>query len=265
VVEPPPVTEEEITLMLRDAAAAGHFEFTETAIVQMALRLGDLPVNAVMTPRTQIEWLDLGDTAEENRRKIIQSAYSRFPVVESGLHQVVGIVEVKSLLSAALAGRPFDLRAAVRQPLYVPSSVTALRALEIFKASGEPMALLVDEFGGLEGLLTLNDIMQSLVGDIASSDAGAAPAIVARDDGSWLVDGMITLDEVKDLTGINALPGEDDGDFHTLGGFIMARLHRIPRAGDKIMVGKHRFEVMEMDGRRVDRVLIVPPKPVAKR
>jgi putative hemolysin len=255
------VTDEEIAIIMREGAALGHFERTETAIVQMALRLDDRPVNAVMTPRTQVEFLDLGDSDAENRRKIVASAYSRFPVTEGTPPQVLGIVEGKKLLAAALTGKSFDLRSVLRPPLYVPASVTALRALEIFKASGEPMALVVDEYGELEGILTLNDIMTSLVGEIASPEEPGNPSVVHRDDGSWLIDGMVPIDTVRDTIGLAALPGEGEGDFHTLGGFVMARINRIPKVGDKATVEGFRFEVVVMDGRRVDRVLIVPPKP----
>ena len=264
-VEPVSITDEEITIMMREGAASGHFERTETAIVQMALRLDDRPVNAVMTPRIQVETLGLADAEDENRRKIIASAYSRFPVVEGSPPQIVGIVEGKKLLAAALAGKPFDLRAVMRPPLYVPASVTALRALEIFKASGEPLALVVDEYGELEGILTLHDIMTSLVGEIASPGEPGDPSVVRRDDGSWLIDGMMPVDSVKDTIGLTSLPGEGQGDFHTLGGFIMSRINRIPKVGDKTTVAGYRFEVVVMDSRRVDRVLIVPPKRAAKR
>jgi putative hemolysin len=257
--EPAPVTEEEIRLMLREATAAGHFEAAETAIVQMALRLNDRKVSAVMTPRTQVERLDLEDSDEENRRKIAASAHSRFPVVEGGSHQVAGIVQGKDLLAAALAGRPFDLRGAVRAPVFVPDAVTALRALELFKQSGEPMALVVDEYGDFEGVITLHDILQSLVGDIAVPGEAGSKAIVRRDDGSYLVDGMMPIDEIEDLTGLPQLDGEER-DFHTLGGFMMAQINRVPAVGDHVEVKGFRFEVVSMDGRRVDRVLIIPPK-----
>jgi putative hemolysin len=263
--EPSPVTEEEITLMLREATAAGHFQAAETAMVQMVFRLGDRRVSAVMTPRTQVEWLDLTDSEDENRRKIRDSAYSRFPVVENGPQHVVGIVQVKDLYTAALAGRTFDLRAALRPPLFVPNTVTALRALEIFKKSGAPMALVVDEYGDFEGVVTLHDILQSLVGDIADPADADSQAVVRRDDGSWLVDGMVTVDEVRDLTGLARLPGEDSDDFQTLGGFMMARINRVPKVADRIMVDGFRFEVVDMDGRRVDRVLIIPPKAAGRR
>ena len=186
--------------MLREGVATGHIPHAETAIVEMALRLGDRRASAVMTPRTQIEWLDLDDPEEENRRKIRESAYSRFPVVQGGSQQVIGIVQAKDLLAACLAGQPFDLRAATRPPLYLPNTVTVLRVLEVFKTSGEPMALIVDEYGDLEGLVTPSDILETLVGDIPGSPE-ADQRIVRRDDGTWLIDGMVGLDELKQVLG----------------------------------------------------------------
>jgi len=255
------VTEEEITVMLREGTAAGRFHAVETGIVQMAFRLGDRRVAAVMTPRTQVEWLDLTDPVEEQRRKVALSAYSRFPVVEGNTSHVMGVVQVRDLLGQVLRGEPFDLRPVLRRPLYVPNTLTALRALEIFKKSGEPMALVVDEYGAFEGVVTLHDILQALVGDIAEPGEPSSDApVVKREDGSWLVDGMVPIDEIKDLTGLASLPGEETGDFHTLGGFLMAQMNRIPSVTDHFMLEGFRFEVMSMDGRRVERVLVVPPK-----
>jgi putative hemolysin len=251
-----PVTDEEISFMLREGVATGHIPEAETAIVEMALRLGDRRASAVMTPRTQVESLDLDDPEEENRRKIRESAYSRFPVVQGGSQQVLGIVQAKDLLLAALAGRPFDLRASTRPPLYLPNTVTVLRVLEAFKTSGEPMALVVDEYGDLEGLVTQTDILQALVGDIPGS-ADADHRVVRREDGTCLIDGMVGLDELRQVLGISQLPGEDT-DFHTLGGYVMARLNRVPMVADRITAAGYRFEVVKMDGRRVDRVLVSP-------
>jgi putative hemolysin len=251
-----PVTDEEISFMLREGVATGHIPEAETAIVEMALRLGDRRASAVMTPRTQVESLDLDDTEEENRRKIRESAYSRFPVVQDGSQQVLGIVQAKDLLIATLAGEPFDLRAATRPPLYLPNTVTVLRVLEAFKTSGEPMALVVDEYGDLEGLVTQTDILQALVGDIPGS-ADADHRVVRREDGTYLIDGMVGLDELRQVLGISQLPGEDT-DFHTLGGYVMARLNRVPMVADRITAAGYRFEVVKMDGRRVDRVLVSP-------
>jgi len=251
-----PVTDEEISFMLREGVATGHIPEAETAIVEMALRLGDRRASAVMTPRTRIESLDLDDPEEENRRKIRDSAYSRFPVVQGGSHQVIGIVQAKDLLIAALAGRPFDLRAVTRPPLYLPNTVTVLRVLEAFKTSGEPMALVVDEYGDLEGLVTQSDILEALVGDIPGA-ADADQRVVRREDGTCLIDGMVGLDELRQVLGIAHLPGED-ADFHTLGGYVMARLNRVPMVADRVTAAGYRFEVVKMDGRRVDRVLVSP-------
>jgi putative hemolysin len=258
-----PVTDEEISFMLREGAATGHIHQAETAIVEMALRLGDRRASAVMTPRTQIEWLDVDDPEAENRRKIQESAHSRFPVVEGGSQQVIGIVQSKDLLIGALAGQPFDLRAATRPPLYLPNTVTVLRVLETFKTSGEPMALIVDEYGDLEGLVTQADIFKALVGDIPGS-ADADQRVVHREDGTWLIDGMVGLDELKQVLDVSRLPGEDP-DYHTLGGYMMARLNRIPMVADRVSAAGYRFEVVKMDGRRVDRVLISPIKAKGRR
>jgi putative hemolysin len=254
--EPPAVTDEEIGFMLREGVAAGHIPQAETAIVEMALRLGDRRVSSVMTPRTQIEFLDLDDPADELRRQIRESAYSRFPVVRGSIENLAGIVQDKDLLAACLAGEPFDLKAALRQPLFLPNTVSVLRALEMFKSSGEPMALVVDEYGDLDGLVTLTDILEALVGDIPEI-GDADQRIVRREDDTWLIDGMVSLDEVKQLLGVASLPGEDP-EFHTLGGYMMARLHRVPMVADRVTAGEYLFEVVDMDGRRVDRVLIMP-------
>ncbi|HTV90938.1 MAG TPA: hemolysin family protein [Stellaceae bacterium] len=262
--EPPTVTDEEIAFMLREGAAAGHIPPGEAPIVEMALRLGDRRVSTVMTPRTQVEFLDLDDPEEETRSRIRDSAYSRFPVVEGGTHQLAGIVQVKDLLAAVLAGQAFNLRTAMRPPLFVPNTVTVLRALEVFKTSGEPMALVVDEYGDLEGLVTLTDILEALVGDISGAGETADPRVVRREDGTLLVDGMLGLDELKQLLGVAQLPGEDP-DFHTLGGYLMARLNRVPMVADRVAADRWRFEIVEMDGRRVDRVLIAPVRAKGMR
>jgi len=254
--EPAPITDEEIGFLLREGVAAGHIPPAETAIVEMALRLGDRRVSAVMTPRTQVEFLDLDDTADEIRARIRDSSFSRFPVVQGGSHQLVGIVQVKKLLDAELSGAPFNLRAAVHAPLFLPDTVTVLRALEVFKTTSEALALVVDEYGDLEGLVTLHDILQALVGELPGG-ADSDPRVVHRDDGSWLFDGMVALDEVKQALNVAHLPGED-ADFHTLGGYLMARLNRVPMVADRVIASGFHFEIVEMDGRRVDRVLVAP-------
>jgi magnesium and cobalt exporter, CNNM family len=250
------VTDEEIGFMLREGVAAGQIAEAETSIVEMALRLGDRRISAVMTPRTQIEFLDLDDPADELRRRIHDSAFSRFPVVQGGTHQLAGIVQVKDLYDTMLGGGSFDIRAALRTPLFLPNTVTVLRALEVFKSTGDALAFVVDEYGDLEGLVTLHDILQALVGELPGG-TDADPRVVHRDDGTWLFDGMVGLDEVKQALRLSHLEGEDP-DFHTLGGYVMARLNRVPMVADRVTADGFLFEVVEMDGRRVDRVLVAP-------
>ena len=258
-------TEQEIAYLLRESAAAGHFEQAEHAIIQMALRLGDRLVGAVMTPRTEVEGLDFGDPAAENRRKIVKSDFSRFPVFEGDRRHLLGVVQVKDLLTQLLADKPFDLRAVMRPPLFLPENVTALHALELFRRSGAAMLFVVDEYGDFQGIVTLHDILQALVGDIVFRGEKPASPIIRHDDGSLEVEGLVGIDEVRDLVPLPVSVGEKKGAFHTVGGLVMARLNRVPQAGDKVRVGGFRFEVLAMDGRRVDRVLIVPPAKAKSR
>jgi putative hemolysin len=258
-----PVTDEEISFMLREGTAAGSIPRAETEIVEMALRLGDRRASTVMTPRTRIEWLDLNDAEEENRRRIRESPYSRFPVIQGGSQQVVGIVEAKTLLARCLGGQPLDLAGATRPPLYLPNTVSVLRVLDMFKSSGEPMALIVDEYGDLEGLVTPSDILEALVGDIPGA-SDTDQRVVKREDGTWLIDGMVGLDELKQVLSLSHLTGED-ADFHTLGGYLMARLNRVPMIADRVTADGYQFEIVEMDGRRVDRVLVAPVTVKSRR
>jgi putative hemolysin len=213
-----------------------------------------------MTPRTQLEVLDLADPHEELLQIVRNSGHSRFPVVEDNPNNIVGVVQVRDLLTAHLAGQPVDVRAAMRPPLFIPDTAPALKAMELFKQSGSSIALIVDEYGDLQGLVTLNDLLEALVGDIGTIDPNEEPEWVQREDGSYLVDGMMPLDELRDLLALNDLPGAGESQAQTLGGYMMALLKRIPEPADVAEVeGGWRFEVMDMDGRRVDKVLISPP------
>jgi putative hemolysin len=240
--------------------------------VQLVLRLGDRHVDAIMTPRTQVELIDLEDGWDVNREKILHSHLSRFPVIEGGPEILVGILQVKDLLAQALGerggtdraglartGYSFDIRAAIRPPLYVPNTVPALRLLETFKKSGEKLAVVVDEYGDFEGIVTLHDILQALVGDIANPGEPEDQSIVRREDGSWLIDGLTPIDDVKDAIGVPHLPSAATGDFHTLGGFLMAQMKRVPHVADHVTVDGWRFEVVDMDGHRVAKVMVAPP------
>ena len=254
------VTDDEVKLLMREGAEAGAFHETERNIVEMTLRLGDRRVSALMTPRPQVEFLDVQDSEEVNTAKLLVSHYSRFPLIDGGFEHVLGIVEVKDLLAAPLAGKPIDLRATIRPVLYIPETSPALKALELFKRQGAPMALIVDEYGDIQGLMTLNDLLESLVGDIAGPGGMDERTVVQREDGSWLIDGMVPIDEVFDLIKLDPTQSPEERDYETLGGFMMAELKRIPQAADAVEIEGFRFEVMDMDGRRVDKVLVVPPK-----
>ena len=258
------VTDAEVKYLMAEGARTGHFEQAEREIVEMALRLGDRRVSALMTPRTHVEYLDLDDPPAENQRKVLESHYARFPVIQGSFEKIVGIAQAKDLLGPALAGRPFDLRAVVTPAVFIPETAPALKALELFKRSGTPIVLIVDEYGAVQGLVTLNDLLESLVGDISAPGQDEDPASVRRADGSWLIDGMTPFDEVADLIGLTRLSdAESDGDYTTLGGFMMAQLKRIPAPTDEVTLHGFRFEVMDMDGRRVDKVLVVPPTPAS--
>jgi len=254
----PQVTEEEIRVLIKQGTEAGTFEVAEQDMVQRVFRLGDRQVSGLMTPRLEIVWLDLEDLAENNRHKMTRSAHSRFPVCQGGLDNVIGVVQVKDLLARSLAGEVIDLTAALQTPLFVPESMPALNVLELFKQSGTHTALVVDEYGVVQGLVTLNDILEAIVGDIPSVDELAEPQVVQREDGSWLLDGLLPVEDFFELFNIQALADEQRGNYQTLGGFVTTHLGRIPAAADHFEWRKLRFEVMDMDGNRVDKVLIMP-------
>jgi len=259
----PPVTEEEIKVMMEQGAEAGVFEEAEHDIVKSIFKLGDRAVSALMKPRREVVWLDLDDPFVESQKKLASSLYSRFPVGQGSLDNVLGIVQTKDLLTRCLAGAKMDLKESLRPPLFAPEGLPALKLLELFKKSRIPMALVVDEYGGVEGLVTLNDILEDLVGDVASIDMPQEKQVVQRPDGSWLIDGKLLIDDLKELLHISKLPEEEAGSYQTLGGLVMLRVGRVPVTGDAFEAEGHRFEVVDMDGRRVDKVLVarLPEKP----
>jgi putative hemolysin len=211
-----------------------------------------------MTPRPEIVWLDLDDSAEVNRQVIVDNTHSQFPVCQGELDNVLGIVQVSDLLTRCLANQPLDLTTTLRRPLYVPESTPGLKVLELFKQSSTHIAIVVDEYGVIQGLVTLNDILEEIVGDMPSIDTIDEPQVVQREDGSWLVDGMLPVEEFLELFGIEELPTEQRGNYHTMGGFVVTQLGRIPNAADHFEWEGMHFEVMDMDGNRVDKVLVVP-------
>jgi len=251
-----PVTEEEIKTLVQQGTDAGVFEESEQDMVEAVLHLGDKTARSLMTPRTQIVWLDLENRIDQIHEKIIESGYSRFPVGTGSLDDVTGIVQAKDLLTANLAGRPMDLKALVQQPLFVPRTISALALLESFRSSGQHIALVVDEYGGIEGLLTHHDILEAIAGDMPFDAKPSDPKAVQRHDGSWLLDGMLSVDEFKEIFHVESLPGEKRDAYQTLGGFIFTQMGRVPSVAEHFEWNDLRFEVVDMDGKRIDKVLV---------
>ena len=260
VSDEPPVTEEEIHLLMDQGTQAGVFEESEQDMVEGIFSLGDQRVYSLMTPRTDIVWLDIEDSLEDIRTKIAESEYSRFPVRQDTLDVILGIVKTRDLLVQSLSGEQIKLKDLLRPAFFIPETMFASRALEIFKEKGTELLLVIDEFGGLQGLLTINDIIEEIVGEIEFEE----PQAMQRQDGSWLLDGMLEVDEFKELFSLKNLPHEDE--YETLIGFVMVSLGRVPQSTDHFEWNGYKFEVIDMDGRRVDKVLVttLPQRPVAQ-
>jgi putative hemolysin len=246
----PPITEEELQVLIDQGTQAGVFEEAEHDMVEGIFSLGEQRVYSLMTPRTEIVWLDIEDSIDEIRTKIAENEYSRFPVREDTLDVILGIVKARDMLVASLSGDPIKLKQVLKPAFYIPETMSAARALEIFKEKGTEMLLVIDEFGGLQGLLTIHDIIEEIVGQIEIEE----PQATQRQDGSWLLDGMLEVDEFKEIFNLPVLPHEQE--YETLSGFVMMSLGRVPQTTDHFEWHGLRFEVIDMDGRRVDKVLV---------
>src|SRR3712207_4774955 len=253
-----PVSEQEVEILMEEGARAGVFEEEERDLVARALRLDDRPVRELMTPRPSVVWLDADDPPEEALRLVRESRHSYFPVARGVLDDLLGIASVKDDWAREAAEHPGELLGALRQPALVSEGVPATRALEAFKRSGFPLALVIDERGHIEGVVTLTDVLEALVGEVPDEDEPAEEQIVGREDGSWLVDGLLAADELKGHLGTRGLPREGEADYQTVGGMVMEALGRVPEEGDRFEWEGYSFEVLDMDGRRVDKVLVAP-------
>lgn len=259
--EEPPVTEEEVRVLIGQGAQYGIFEKSEREMLDKIFILGDMRVGALMTPRTQIKWLDLEDNDQYNLRIIRSTNHLFFPVARGSLDEIVGVVYSNEILANYIPGVPLRLEEAALQPLYIPKNTPALKVLEKFKETGIFVALVVDEYGGISGLISLYDIAEHIVGDMPYFGEDEDPDIIIRDDTSWLVDGMLSAEELKELLDVDQFPGEERGYFQTLGGFIVSYLGRIPTAGENFEWNGYTFEIVDMDKARVDKVLITRQLP----
>jgi putative hemolysin len=249
----PPISDEEIRTLIDEGIAAGVFEPAEKAIVERLFRLSDRRVNAIMTLRPEIVWIDHRATREEIAKVVTTHTFTAYPIGEDDIDNVLGIVFTKDIIPRLLSGAPVDLHALKQPPLLLPEWASALKSIERLRENRAHLAIIINEYGSTEGLLTLTDLATSLVGDIPAMEE---QEIVRRDADSLLIDGLLPVDELKDELGIDEMPDEEQARYNTLGGFIMFILGRVAHIGDAFEWHGYRFEVVDMDGNRIDRVLI---------
>lgn len=251
------VTEEDIHALLEEGSEAGVIEKQEHDMVRNVFRLDDRQIGSLMIPRADIVYLDLELPLESNLDRVAESEHSRFPVCRGGLHDIEGIIATKQLFNQMHRNRQPDLAAQLQPCVYVPESLTGMELLEQFRASATHMVFVIDEYGEIQGLVTLQDVLEAVTGEFQPRNADEAWA-VQREDGSWLLDGLIPLPELKDRLDLDAVPEEDRGRYHTLSGMMMWLLGRLPHTGDKAQWERWQLEVVDLDGKRVDKVLASP-------
>ncbi|MCQ4144491.1 MULTISPECIES: hemolysin family protein [Vogesella] len=257
----PSITEEEIKVLMEQGAEEGIFERAEQELVENIFSLDEKKVVSIMTQRKDIIALDIDDPLEDNLRIIKQSVFTRYPVCKGGFENVLGMIQAKDLLHRLLDDKSVTLTELVRPPLYVPEAISPMQLLEQFKRTRNHTALVVDEYGEIEGLVSINDVMEAIVGDLPTEASDSDEEIVQRDDGSWLVDGMMSLDDFKEHFDLDMIEGEETGDFQTVAGFVIFMLGRVPATADRVEWGGFTFEVVDMDRTRVDKLLVTPPPP----
>ena len=255
------VTEEEVKLLVREGLRVGVLHKSESEMVESVLALDQLPVKELMTPRAKIIWIHHNDPHETIWHKIVVSAHTTFPVYEEDRDHVLGLVSVKDIYAQLAAGIQVKIQDLVTPAITVPPNQTALGLLEIFKRSGKHIAIVIDEYGSVIGLVSLHDIMEAIAGDFPTMDARLRPIAKRRDDGSWLVDAMISIDEFAEA--VKDFPLEPAGarDYSTLGGYIVKRFGRVPSEGESIQAGDYLVEVIDMDHHRIDKVVLLPARP----
>ena len=250
------ITEEEIRLLVSEGHEQGVIDADERNMMNRVMRLGDRDAESLMTPRTRIAWLDASETYEENLATMRATPFSRYPVYRGSDDEVLGVLEVKSLLDR-LDQREQDLFRDLREALFVSESTPALKLLEILREDQQSLAMVVDEYGDITGLVTINDVVEAVIGRTqGSGGADAAPLVVVRDDGSLLVDGGLTVDTLREILGGGELPLQDEYDYHTAAGMIIAQFGRIPNVGEHFEWGGWRIEIVDLDGPRVDKLLL---------
>lgn len=256
VTKEPTITEEELKGYIQEGRQTGVFDEAEQTMVDGVFRFTDRRVDAIMTPHTELDWINLDDDHDKIVKDLMESSYSRLPVAHGDLDRSLGYINTKDLLGVDIHSPQFNLEAYIREPLFFPGNMQAVKAFEQFRETGIHHALVLDEYGGVEGFVTLYDVLESIVGDIPLDEHDKDQDVVLRSDGTWLVDGLIPIDELKEIMDVDELPEEDKAGFQTLSGFVMNQLGSIPKTGAVFDWDHWRFEVVDMDGHRVDRVLV---------
>ncbi|THF67387.1 HlyC/CorC family transporter [Pseudothauera nasutitermitis] len=250
----PSVTEEEIRALLAEGSEAGIIEKSEHEMVRNVFRLDERQIASLMVPRSDIVWLDVNRPLEENLTLVAETDHSRFPVCRGGPDDILGVIGAKQLFNQTVRGMAMNLEQDLQPPVYVPESLTGMELLDQFRASGTHMVFVIDEYGEIQGIVTLHDLIESVTGEFVPSDTEEGWA-VQREDGSWLLDGLIPIVEMKDRLGLHTVPEEEKGRYHTLSGMMMWLLGRLPGTGDVATWEGWRLEVVDLDGKRIDKVL----------
>ncbi|MDP9196271.1 MAG: hemolysin family protein [Pseudomonadota bacterium] len=254
----PAVTEDEVKAMIEEGTQLGVFAQAEREMIEGVLRLADRTVRSIMTPRPDIVWVDINEPRKDIFEDLVSTDHSRFLVSQDDIDNVLGVVHAKDLLVQKLRGETLDIRAALEKPLIVHEGTPILKLLELFRDSHQEMAVVVDEYGGLEGLVTVTDILETIAGSMPEPGEAEKPAVVRRNDGSWLVEGSASVEEIEGVLGIAGMQ-EGEQDFHTMAGFVMAQLGHVPETGETFSWFGLTFEIVDMDGRRIDKVLVSRP------
>jgi putative hemolysin len=247
------VTAEELHLIVAEASKSGVIEESERAIISGVVRLADRPVREVMTPRTEVDWVDVDADADAIRAAILATPHSRMPVAEGSVDRIIGVVQARDIVVAQLSGSKIDLRALLRSAPIIPDQVDAMDALQVLRKSDVPIAFVHDEYGHLEGIVTPVDLLSAIAGDFASdTDSDGEPALIEREDGSLLISGWMPADALAERLGLTL---DEDRDYATVAGFVLEQMKRLPQTGEHFDCQQYRFEVIDMDGRKIDKVL----------
>ena len=253
-----PVSEEELRLLLIQGSEQGVIEKEESDIINEVIRFGDKRAGSIMTPRVDVEWIDSTDTDEKILSEIMESSHSRMPVCSSSVDEVIGVAAIRDILAFHIKHQFIDMPRIISEPLFFPENMSAINVLEQFRKTKNHFGIVINEYGSIEGIVTLHDVTENIMGDLPESTDEDQPEIFRREDGSYLIDGSMMIEDVQDLLEIRSLFDDDEvkPNINTIGGLTMFKLNRIPKTGDTFIVQDYRFEIVDMDGNRVDKVLV---------